>query len=129
MRHKIFFIIYTYLFHFLIYILKRFIPGNKILMLYFLLTFSGTKQTVVLLQMLLVSVPTKQIETFPPSTSVMSQVLALQQGASQLQTSKNLRTFSVNITSPLRIHFPLLNPVELHHYCVTFIVLLPSIKF
>jgi hypothetical protein len=60
----------------------------------------------------------------------MSQDLALEQGASQLQTtSENLWAFSINITSPLRIHFPLLNPVELHHYCVTCIVLLPSVKF
>jgi hypothetical protein len=60
----------------------------------------------------------------------MSQELALQQGASLLQTtSANLWTFSIYITSPLRIHFPLLNPTDLHHYHVTCIILLPSIKF
>jgi hypothetical protein len=46
--------------------------------------------------------------------------LALQQGASRLQTaSANLWTFSINITSPLRLHFPLLIPTELQHYHVT----------
>jgi hypothetical protein len=60
----------------------------------------------------------------------MSQDLALQQGASQLQTvSADLWTFSTNITSPLMIHFSLLNPTKLHHYRVTCIILLPSIKF
>jgi hypothetical protein len=84
-----------------------------------------------LLWILLVSVyPVSKLETFPPVTSVMSQDLALQQGASRLQTaSANLWTFSINITSPLRIHFPLLNPTELRHYRVTCVILLPNIKF
>jgi hypothetical protein len=34
--------------------------------------------------------------------------------------------FSINITSPSRIHFTFLNATELHHYRVT---LLPRIKF
>jgi hypothetical protein len=60
----------------------------------------------------------------------MSQDLALQRGASRLQTtSADLRTFSRNTTSPLRIHFPLLNPAELRRYRVTCIILLSRIKF
>jgi hypothetical protein len=77
-------------------------------------------------------VPTKQNspETFTPLISVISQDLALEQGASRLQTiSTNLWTFTINITSNLGIHFPLLNPTELHHYRVASIILLPSTKF
>jgi hypothetical protein len=60
----------------------------------------------------------------------MSEGSALQEGASRLQTtSANLRTFSINITSSLRIRSPLLNPIELRHYRVTSIILLSSIKF
>jgi hypothetical protein len=51
-------------------------------------------------------VPTKQIREFPTFTSAMPQDLALQQGASRLQTtSAHLWAFSVNITSPSRVHF------------------------
>jgi hypothetical protein len=47
---------------------------------------------------------------------VMSHDLALQQDASQLQiASADLWAFSINIISPLRIRFPLLNPTELRH--------------
>jgi hypothetical protein len=68
-----------------------------------------------------------KLETFPPLTSVMSRDLARQQSASRLQTTTaNLWTFSVNITSPLKIHFPLLNPIELRHYRVTCIILQSS---
>jgi hypothetical protein len=59
----------------------------------------------------------------------MPQDLALQKGASLLQTSTNFWTFSVNISSPLRIYFSLLNPTELRRHHVTCIVLLSSIKF
>jgi hypothetical protein len=85
-----------------------------------------TKLTVRLLWILLVSTfPLGKLETFPPLTFVMSQ-----QGASRLQTTyANLWTFSINITSPLSIHFPLLNPTELRHYRVICIILLPSITF
>jgi hypothetical protein len=59
------------------------------------------------------------MDTFPPLTSVMSQELALKQGASQLQAaSANLWTFSISITFPFMIHFPLLNPA-----CYVIIVL------
>jgi hypothetical protein len=61
-------------------------------------------------------------------TSGMSQDPALQQGVSQLQTSEVLWMFAINIISPLNIDFPFLNPSELHHYHVTCIILLPSIK-
>jgi hypothetical protein len=76
-------------------------------MLYFLLTLSRTKLTVVLLWILLVSVyPLSKLRTFPPLTSVMSQDLALQQGVSQLQTAyADLWTFSINILSPQRVLF------------------------
>jgi hypothetical protein len=58
-------------------------------------------------------VPNKQIRDFSTFEPAMSQDLALQQGASQLQTaSADLWRFSINITSPLRILFPLLNPTE-----------------
>jgi hypothetical protein len=57
--------------------------------------------------------------------SVMSQ-----EGASRLQTSSNPWTFSINVTSPFRIHFPLPNPTdELYHYRVTCVILLSRIKF
>jgi hypothetical protein len=102
-------------------------PGDKILTLYFLLTLSRTKLTVVLWTLLASMYPLSKLGTVPPLTSVMSQDLFLQQGASRLQT--NLWTFSVNIPSPLRIQFPLLNPTELRHYRVTCITVLPSIKF
>jgi hypothetical protein len=60
----------------------------------------------------------------------MPQDLALQQGASWLQTtSANLWTFSINITSPFRIHFPVLIPTELRHYRDTCIFLLVGIAF
>jgi hypothetical protein len=83
----------------------------------FLITVFRTQLTAVPLWMLLVSVrPLNKLGSFLPATSVMPQDLALQQGASQLQTaSADLRTFSVNIPSPLRIHFTLLNPTELRH--------------
>jgi hypothetical protein len=103
-----------------IYVLKRIISGDKILTLYFLLIFSRIKLTVVLLWIVFVSVyPLSKLETFVPLTSIMSQDLALQRGASRLQTaSANLWTFSLNITSPLSMHFPLLNPTELPQYRV-----------
>jgi hypothetical protein len=74
--------------------------------------------------------PLSKLEISQPSKSVMSQDLTLKQGASRLQTiSANLWTFSINITSPLRIQFPLLNPTELCHYRVTCIILFPRITF
>jgi hypothetical protein len=52
--------------------------------------------------------------------------LALQQGASQLQTaSADLWTFLVNIPFQLMIYLPLFNPTKLHHYRI---VLLSSIS-
>jgi hypothetical protein len=111
----------------IIYILKCFIPNDKILTLHFLLMFSRTQLPVVLL----VSVyPLSILETFPTLTSIVSQNLALQQGASRLQTaSADLWTFPINMTSPLREHFPLLNPTELHHCRVICIILWTMIKF
>jgi hypothetical protein len=90
-----------------------------------------TKLSVTLLWVLLVSVyPLGKLETFPPLAPVMPHDLAFQQGASRLQTTfANLWTFPINITSLLRIHFPLLNPTELRHYHVTCIILFPRIKF
>jgi hypothetical protein len=113
-----------------IYILNRFIPGDKILTLYFLLKLSRIKLTVVLLRILLLSTyPLNKLETIPTLKSVVSQDLALQQVVSRLQTaSADLWTVSINITSPFRIHYPLLNPTELRHYRITFIILLPSIE-
>jgi hypothetical protein len=97
-------------------------------MLYFLLTFSRTKLTIVLLWTLLVSVyPLRKLETFPPLMSVMSED-SLQQRASRLHTSTNPWTFSIH-TSPLRIHFILLCPTELRHYRVICIILLHSTKY
>jgi hypothetical protein len=57
------------------------------------------------------------------------QVLSRQQGTSRLRTSSDLCTFSINIQSSLRIHFTLLNPIELHSYRVTCIVLFLRIRF
>jgi hypothetical protein len=103
----------------IIYFLKHFIPDDKILTIYFSLIFSRTKLTVVLLR--IQSVPLyaqNKLETFPPLTSVMSQDVALQHGASRLQTTTaNLWTFSINVTSPLRTHFFLFNRTELYLYC------------
>jgi hypothetical protein len=71
-----------------------------------------------------------KLDTFLLLMSVMSQELALQQGSSRLQReSANLGMFSINVTSPSRIHFPLLTPIELRHYRVTCVLLLPSNKF
>jgi hypothetical protein len=54
----------------------------------------------------------------------------VQEVASLLQTvSDNLWTFSINMTSRLRIHFLLHNPTEVHHYRVACIILLPRIRF
>jgi hypothetical protein len=54
------------------YNLNRFIPGEKILMLYFLLAFSRTELNLVLLWILLVSVyPLNKSETFQLLKSVM----------------------------------------------------------
>jgi hypothetical protein len=76
------------------------------------------------------SIPTKQIIYFPTFNFSNVLRLALQQEVSRLETEPaNLWTFTINITSPLRINFPLLNPTELRHYHVTCIVLLPRIKF
>jgi hypothetical protein len=79
----------------IIYILKRSIPGENILMLYFLSASSRTKLTVVLLWILLVSVYLlNKLGTFLPSASVIPQDLARQQDTSQLQTtSADLWTF------------------------------------
>jgi hypothetical protein len=68
-------------------------------------------------------------EMLPSLTSVLYRDLPRQQDALRLQISANLWTFSINITSPLRIHFLLLNPTELRHYQVTCIILLATIKF
>jgi hypothetical protein len=121
---------YTLISNYYYYYYYIILSALKILKLYSLLTFLITKLTVALLWILLVSVyPLSKLETFPPLRSVMCQDLALQQGASRLQTtSENLWAFSVNITSPLRINFPLLIPAGLHHYRVTCIILLPSIN-
>jgi hypothetical protein len=73
--------------------------------------------------------PLSKLENFLSLTSVTSQDLALKQGASRLQTSANLWTFSENLTSPLSILFPLLNPIGSHHCRVTSIILLPSVRF
>jgi hypothetical protein len=79
-----------------IYTSKRFIPSDKILTLFLRTNFS-----FVLLWILLVSMyPLCKLETCSPLTPAMSQ-----EGASRLQTTANLWTFSINITSPLRIHF------------------------
>jgi hypothetical protein len=63
--------------------------------------------------------PLSESEAFPPLRSIMSQDLSLQQGASRMQTTANLWVFSINITPPLKMHLPLLNPAELRHYRVT----------
>jgi hypothetical protein len=60
--------------------------------------------------------PLNKLDTFQHLKSVMSQDLALQQGASQLQTaSADLWTFLVNIPFQLMIYLPLFNPTKLHH--------------
>jgi hypothetical protein len=79
---------YYYWTHLLIsYVLQRFIPDDKILLLYFLLKFFRNKIiTVALLWILLVSVyPLRRLRTLPPLTSRLN--VALLQGASQLQTA------------------------------------------
>jgi hypothetical protein len=48
----------------IIYIFKSFVPGDNILTLYFLLTFTRTKLTVVILWVLLASFLTMQIRDF-----------------------------------------------------------------
>jgi hypothetical protein len=119
----------------IICILNRFTPGDKILTLYFLLTFSRTKLTVArlwILWTLLVSVyPLSKLKNFPPLPSVTSQDLALQQGASRLQTtSASLDVFNkYNITLEDIKYFPLLNPTEWRHHRITCIILLSTIKF
>jgi hypothetical protein len=72
-------------------------------------------------------VPTKQIINF--SNFTVSDVSRLQQGASRLQTSANPWTFPMNTTSPLRIHFPLLNPTDLRHYRITCITYCLELNF
>jgi hypothetical protein len=75
-------------------------------------------------------VPTKQIRDISTfNVSWLKPALVLQQGATRLKTFANLWTFSINtsIIPPLRIHFSLLNPTELHRYRVTCITLLSSI--
>jgi hypothetical protein len=63
-----------------IYILKSFIADEKILVLYFLLTFCRTKLSAILLWILSgIQVPTKEIGDYTPLRSVMSQEFALQQ--------------------------------------------------
>jgi hypothetical protein len=73
-------------------------------------------------------VPIKQSRDFSTfDVCNVSKDLALHRGALRLQTaSVNLWTFSVNMASPSRIHFPLLHTTELRHYHVTCITLLPS---
>jgi hypothetical protein len=66
-------------------------------------------------------VPTKQIRDF--STFTVTNVSRLR------KTSANFWTFLMNITPLLRIHFPLLNPTELHNYRLSCVVLLHGIKF
>jgi hypothetical protein len=70
--------------------------------------------------------PLNKSETFQPLESVIFQGLALQQGASQLQTASADRwTFLANIPFQLMIYLPLLNLTKLHHYRT---VLLSSIS-
>jgi hypothetical protein len=72
-------------------------------------------------------VPTKQITDFSTlKVSNVSRLSLLRRCVTT--TSANAWTFSINITSPLRIHFPLLNPTELHHCRVTCTILLSMIK-
>jgi hypothetical protein len=65
-------------------------------------------------------------ETLQRLKSIMFQDLALQQGASQLQTaSADLWTILVNTSFQLMIYLPLFNPTKFHHYRI---VLLSSIS-
>jgi hypothetical protein len=66
----------------------NFFPGDKILAPHFLLTFSSTTFTFSQLWVLLISVHRQgKLEICLPFMSAMSQVLAFQQGESQLQTT------------------------------------------
>jgi hypothetical protein len=99
-------------------ILKSFILCDKILAFYFLLTFSKTKiDCCSIMDIAVLPVLTKQTRD-----------LSLQQDASRLQTSADIWSSSRKATSPLRMHFPLLNPTELYDYRVTCTVVLPRIK-
>jgi hypothetical protein len=75
----------------IIYILNRFISCYKMLTLYFILTFSRSKLSLVLLWLLLVSIyPWSKLETFPSLKSVMSRDFVLQQAVSRLQTTSQI---------------------------------------
>jgi hypothetical protein len=71
---------------------------------------------------------TEQMRYFSTFDVSKTRVLSLQQGTSRLQTSADLRTFSINIPSSLKIHFNLLNPIESRRYHVICIVLLLGIR-
>jgi hypothetical protein len=60
--------------------------------------------------------PLNNSETFQPLKSVVFQDLALQQGASQLQTASADRwTFLVNTPFQSMIYLPLFNPTKFYH--------------
>jgi hypothetical protein len=94
------------------------------LTLYFLLTFSRTKFTVVL------HVPTKQIRDF--SIYTVSNVSRISPSTRYVTAANSIckspDVFNTHITS-IEDNFPWLNPTELRYYRVTCITLLPSIKF
>jgi hypothetical protein len=71
-----------------------------------------------------------KLEIFPPLPSVMFQDLALQRGASQLQTtSANLQTFSIRIISPLTGKFYFDNPADLRHFRAIYIFYCLGLNF
>jgi hypothetical protein len=87
-----------------------------LLLLLLLLLYCSFTDTVGL------RVPTEQIGDFSHFNFSNVSRLSLQQIASRLQTtSADFWTFSVNITSPLSIHFPRLN---LLRYIITLLPLL-----
>jgi hypothetical protein len=118
---------YFWVIYWIIYILKRFIPGEKLLTLYFLLTFKKNYCCFITATVGL-RVPTKPIRDL--STINVSNVSRQPFNKVRHGCKQHLQiSFSVNITSPFRIHFPLFISTELRHYRVACIILLPWIKF
>jgi hypothetical protein len=75
-------------------------------------------------------VPTKQIKDFSTlHGSNVSRISLSTKFVTAANTTADLWMVWVYITSLLRTSLPLLNPTELRHCCITYIVLLPDIKF
>jgi hypothetical protein len=97
----------------IIYILRRLIPGGRMLTLFFLLTFSQATDCCSIMGTVSLHVPIKYIRDFSSSNVSMSQDIIVQRGVPLLKAAPgDLLTFSINLLSLFKIRSPLFNPIK-----------------